>query len=173
MSSLPAAETAAKLSHLESPILTDLGNGLLVGYLVERETHFQYVQQRHLADGNWTEIALHRTGLSNLAALLRDTGAKVQPCGAVQAVFFNGTFEASLLLVDAFWNDHLAPFAPNGFIAAIPSRDVLAFCDAKSKAGVAELRQIVQRVQEGGDRPLTSALYRRVPPLLSWQPYLT
>jgi uncharacterized protein YtpQ (UPF0354 family) len=168
--SLLGAEPVAELSELDAPVITDLRNGLLVAYLVDQGGHFRYVQGRHLADANLTKAALHQSAINNLATLLRDNGAKVQPYGEVFAVFFGGNFEASLILIDALWDEHLADLAPNGHIIAIPNRDILAFCDAKSAAGLEELRQIVQRAK-GGDHPITSTLYRRIPSLRTWQPY--
>ena len=170
MPSLPAAEATIEVSELDEPVISDLSNGLLVGYIVDQGDHFQYVQRRHLADANLTEAVLHQKAVDNLATLLRNKGTKIRPYGEAFAVFFGGNFEASLILIDALWDEHLAHLAPNGCIIAIPNRDILAFCDAKSSAGLEELRQIVQRV-EGGDHPITSTLYRRVPSLRIWRPY--
>lgn len=168
--SLPAAEGAVQLRDHDAPVITDLNNGLLVAYLVDQGNRFHYVQQRHLADAGLAAADLHQGAVANLAALLERNGAKVQPYGHGFAVFFGGNLEASLILVNALWDKHLAHLAPNGFIAAIPARDVLAFCDAQSEAGIGELRQITTRV-EGGDHSITSTLYRRGPSARTWMPY--
>ena len=41
-------ERLPALSTADAPVLTDLGNGLGVGYVVDLGTRFQYVQRRHL-----------------------------------------------------------------------------------------------------------------------------
>jgi uncharacterized protein YtpQ (UPF0354 family) len=168
--SLPNAKAAAELSKLDSPVIFNLNNGLLVSYVVDEGNQFKYIQQRHLEASGMTATALHQVALNNLAALLGERGAKVQPYAGTFAVLFGGNFEASLMLVDALWDEHVAHLAPNGFIVAIPNRDILAFCDAHSESGVEQLRQIVGRV-EGGDHPITPRLYRRDRHARSWIQY--
>ena len=75
-------------------------------------------------------------------------------------VLCGGSFEASLILIDELWEDTLDHFAPNGFIAAFPCRDILAFCDAESAAGIEQLRQIITRAEEG-DHQITPVPYYR------------
>jgi hypothetical protein len=72
----------------------------------------------------------------------------------------DGNFEASLILVDGLWDKALAQLAPNGFVAAIPARDILAFCDANSAAGIAELHQLIGRIQNG-NHMLSRELFQR------------
>jgi uncharacterized protein YtpQ (UPF0354 family) len=168
--SLPASETTVELPKLDEPVLTDLSNGLLVAYLVDQGDHFEYVQRRHLADANLTEAALHQNAINNLTTLLRDKGAKIEPYGEVFAVLFGGNFEASLVLIDALWDEQLAHLAPNGYIIAIPNRDILVFCDARCLAGIEALRRTIE-IAQGGDHPITPRLYRRVPSLRIWRPY--
>jgi uncharacterized protein YtpQ (UPF0354 family) len=169
MPSLPDAEPTVELAGPDIPVITDLNNGLLAGYLVDQGDHFRYVQQRHLVDSGLTEAELHRHAVENLAILVDADAAKIHPCGEAFLIF-GGNFEASLILLDALWDEHLNHLAPNGFIIAIPNRDVLAFCDAESSSGVEELRQIITRV-EGEDHPITSTLYRRDAATRTWRPY--
>jgi hypothetical protein len=49
----------------------------------------------------------------------------------------------------------------HGFVVAVPARDVLAFTDAKSAAGIAELRGLVDRLFPGGDHLISPDLYKR------------
>jgi len=156
------------LSRKDSPVVTNLNNGLLVAYLVNQVDHFQYVQQRHLADAGLTQTELHQRGIANLRTLLKQKDIKVQPYGNVFAVICGGDFEASAVLVDGLWNNALAHLAPNGFVAAIPCRDILAFCDAGNASGLQELRQVIERTQQG-DHPISSVLYRRHAGM--WEPY--
>ncbi len=41
---------------------------------------------------------------------------------------------------------------------ALPARDVLAFCDAKSLQGIVELKQLVRRITPKGEHLLTETL---------------
>jgi hypothetical protein len=73
----------------------------------------------------------------------------------------DGQFQARLMLLDDLWDSIFAPHTPNGAIMALPTRDVLAFCDAKSLQGVIELNQLVERMQVNAEHPLTNTLYHR------------
>ena len=170
MPSLPDAEPTIELASLDVPVITDLNNGLLAGYLVDQGDYFRYVQQRHLVASGLTEAELHRHAVENLAVLMDVNAPKIQPCDEAFLIFFGGNFEASLILVDALWDEHLNHLTPNGFLITIPNRDILAFCDAESSSGVEELRRIITRV-EGGDHPITSTLYRRDAATRTWRPY--
>jgi len=166
---LPTDGQGTVLPKRDAPVLTNLNNGLLIAYLVDQQNHFQYVQQRHLDAARITEAELHRRGVANLSALLSQKGADVRPYQNIFAVLFSGNFEASLILIDDLWNNTLAHLAPNGFIAAVPCRDILAFCDSESDSGIQELRQLVQRAEQG-DHPISSVLYRRHDSI--WAPYV-
>jgi hypothetical protein len=87
---------------------------------------------------------------------------KIQPYGPVFAVFMEGNFEASVLLLDTVWDNSFANYIREDFVAAIPSRDVLAFGDSSSADGIAEVRAIVDRVAtNSSDRIISTSLYRR------------
>ena len=152
----------------DEPILRNLGNGLLV-YLVDEGEYFSYVQRRHLNLAGLSVSALHEKAVANLAALLRQREARVlDGVDGVSAIIFDGNLEASLILVDFLWDEELAHLAPNGFVIAIPTRNTLAFCDAQSPVGIAELRRIIARAQNE-DHPLQPVLYRRDTATRSWR----
>lgn len=154
------AAAAVKLPQPDTPLVKDLSNGLHVVYLVDEGDHFIYVQNRHLAESDFSAEGLHECALNNLGQ--RSEGkARIQPHGPLHAVLLDGNLEASLVLLDHLWDETLKHMAPNGFVAALPARDVLAFCDAESREGVEALRGMVQRVFQGGDHLLTRSLYRR------------
>ena len=146
----PAGESshAINLSQPDTPVLRDLKNGLLVAYLVDEGSSFTYVQNRHLSEAGLTLDGLHEIGVSNLRKIANER-IRVQEYGSAFAVFLDGNFEASLILVDWLWSQALAHLVKTDFVAAIPARDVLAFCDAESTKGLSELRQIVGRLEKG------------------------
>ena len=150
-----------ELSHEDSPVLRDLGNGLVVAYLVDEGEGFAYVQYRDLQAAGVSEIELHRAAIANLSDLAA-THLKVQPYGQIFAVFMEGNFEASVLLLDDVWDRALKDYTPRGVVVACPARDVLAFGDAGSEEALSELRGVVRRLRDaGGDHLLTFSLYRR------------
>jgi len=79
-----------------------------------------------------------------------------------------GDFEASVILLDDLWDREFRQFVTGEYAAAIPARDMLAFCDSSSADGIAELQRIIERVQPTGDHLLTKTIYVRRDS--KWQP---
>jgi uncharacterized protein YtpQ (UPF0354 family) len=69
----------------------------------------------------------------------------MSPYGNVFTFLMDGDFEASIMLLDEFWDGEFRKFVTGKYAAAIPARDVLAFCDADSTAGIAELQEVINR----------------------------
>jgi uncharacterized protein YtpQ (UPF0354 family) len=151
-----------KLSADDSPVLKSLGNGLLVDYVVDNQNQFQYVQNRHLRDEGVTEAQLHEIGIANLTNLAATRPLRVQSHQDIFGVFLDGNFEASMLLLDDLWASGFRQFVRGDYLAALPTRDVFAFCDAASPSGRSELVEIVAKLKNSTDHPISHSLYRRV-----------
>jgi len=154
----PAAVTS--LSVDDAPVMRQFLPGLLTAYLVDEGDSFAYVQGRDLRRADVSEDELHRQAVVNLAELA-DRQLTIRDNGAVSALFLDGNFEASLLLVDDLWTQRLREYAHDP-IVAIPARDILAFADVESAAGISALWGVVNRVWSSGDHLLSKNLYRRV-----------
>jgi uncharacterized protein YtpQ (UPF0354 family) len=152
----------------EAPVLRDYGANLLVAYVVDLGNMFTYIQERDLATAGIDADQLHVEAVNNLRRLAHGR-VTIRQAGAVSALFFDGNFEASLILLDELWDRDLRQYHGGRPVAALPARDVLCFCDASSPAGIAELRAVVGRVFPKGDHLLTDALLRRQG--TTWVPY--
>ncbi|MDP3585789.1 MAG: DUF1444 family protein [Thiobacillus sp.] len=152
----------------DSPVLIDIGHGLLVGYIVDMGTHFSYVQQRHLVASEVTQDELHKKAVQNLASLA-EVDTKVQQHGNIYVVLMGGNFEASLILLSEFWTEWYSQLAPNNFVAAFPARDILAFTDSSNEQGITELKELCSRCSTDVDHPLTTQIFSYVSG--SWQPH--
>jgi uncharacterized protein YtpQ (UPF0354 family) len=148
------------LSADDSPVLRAFTTGLLTAYLIDEGDTFSYVQGRDLREAGIREEELHRHAVANLAELAEGK-VTVRQSGPAWALFLDGNFEASLTLIDDLWTHGLREYARDP-VVAIPTRDVLAFCDVESAAGLSELRAVVKRVWPSGDHLLSESLYRRV-----------
>jgi len=71
------SEATVSLKHEDSPVLRDLHNGLLVAYLVDEGTRFDYLQNRHLVAAGIDEERLHKTAVGNLYSLAE---RHLRPC---------------------------------------------------------------------------------------------
>jgi uncharacterized protein YtpQ (UPF0354 family) len=153
------SDKEVNLLHSDAPIIKDLTNSLCVTYVVDEGGHFKYLQNRDCEKSGLSESQIHKISIENLAELAKQR-IQIRPFGNIYAVMLDGNFEASLILVDGLWEKGLAHLAPNGFVAALPARDILAFCDANSAEGIAELNQLIERIKSG-DHALSRELYRR------------
>lgn len=149
-----------EVSGPDEPIIEDLQNGLLALYLLDRGDVFDYVQRRHLEQSGVSMTDLHSQALTNLRRLASDR-LRLQTCGSTFALFLDGNFEVSLILLDELWDETLAAHAKEKIIIALPARDVLAFSGSVSPQGVSELRALIMRVLPTQDHPISSDLYIR------------
>jgi sulfur relay (sulfurtransferase) DsrF/TusC family protein len=143
----------------ETPVARDLGNGLCVLYVVDRGDRFEYVQARHLQKYEIDEEALHTVAIRNLEKLALEV--RLHPYGQICGVLMGGNFEASMLLLDSFW-ESLRQRVQTTFAVAVPARDILAFCDSGSAEGINELNALIDRVWPKGDHLISRDLYLRV-----------
>lgn len=149
-----------ELDEPDSPLLRDLGNGLMVSYLVDEGDHFSYVQNRHLASAKLSADILHEQALLNLSSVV-GSQAEVRKFGSVYMVLAGGCFEASLILCEEFWSSWYADLTTDSFVASFPARDVLAFGDSAKEETIGELKELCANTAGSVDHPLTSTLYRR------------
>ncbi|MCB1907618.1 MAG: DUF1444 family protein [Rhodocyclaceae bacterium] len=169
---MPATDgsaTAVRLPPDQQPVVRDLGNGLLAVYLTDTGDHLAVVQNHHLQSAGASADQLHRVAVANLRRLAAER-VRVTGFGTFYEVVLDGQFEASLLLVDAFWEESAAHLVPNGAVAALPTRDVLAFCDADSRDGIEQLQALIDRLGPDVEHRLTDTLYHRQNGC--WQPFV-
>ncbi len=149
-----------ELSHEDSPVLKTVSPGLLAAYLVDEGSNFRYVQNRECAGAGLDPEELHRVGIENLAALAQ-TKLEVRSYKGIFVALMGGNFEASMILVDAFWEQVVPEFLPGPVVAAFPARDILSFGEAGSPAVMAELKAVIDRTFPSGDHLLSNKLYVR------------
>ena len=108
ISSTVLIENDSTLPQEQQPLVTDLGHGLCVVYLVDEGDHFSYAQNHHLSDIKAEPIGLHEIALINLSKLAQQKLRIVQE-GEVHGLLLDGQFEASLMLLDDLWDATLNP----------------------------------------------------------------
>jgi hypothetical protein len=164
----PDIHAAAPPAGME--ILTrDLENGLFVAYLISEKDALRYVTPLDLSRAGMTPTELHNHAVQNLVISAHQKPPDVirMKKGAF-SVLWAGWQEATLILIDQIWNDGAWGLTPGGTIAALPRQDMLAFCDAQSSSGIAELREITSEAFHG-DRSLTTTFFHRQQ--ARWRPY--
>lgn len=129
----------------DRPVITRLGAEVGITYLVEADGEFVPVRERHLDQLDGRRDRLARIGLHNLMVRAAER-MEVRTYNNVFTVSLDGHFEASLSLLNTLWDERLAGMVPSSPVLAMPTHDVLAFCDAGSSQGIAELCEMVARV---------------------------
>jgi uncharacterized protein YtpQ (UPF0354 family) len=143
------------------PVVSPYSEDLLICYLVDQGSHYEYVQQCHIDIDGIDRDELHQIGLRNLRELVALRQARVQPYQGIFAFLMRGDFESSVILLDDLWDKDFRQFVAGEYAIAIPARDILAFCDNSSAEGIAELTRLVARIQPIGDHLLTEKLHVR------------
>jgi uncharacterized protein YtpQ (UPF0354 family) len=143
-----------------SPILKKLAGGLLVAYLIDEGNRFSYVQGRDLRAAGVDAEQLHAHAVANLAKVAAGR-VTIRQNGPTWAVFFDGNFEASLILLDQLWDKSLREHHHGMPAVAIPARDILCFCDSSSADGIAELRAVIGRIWPRGDHLISNQIFQR------------
>jgi uncharacterized protein YtpQ (UPF0354 family) len=157
-----------KVAPADEPVIRVYNDELCICYLVDLGASFRYVQDRDLEREEISADQLHEIGLRNLLNQASRRNARVQPYQNIFAVLMGGDFEASTILLDRLWEEEFGQFVSGDYAAALPTRDVLAFCDSSSEQGLEELRQVIARVTPTGDHLLSEKIYVRRDG--TWQP---
>ena len=157
-----------KVTPGDEPVIRAYNDELCICYLVDRGTSFRYVQNRDLEREEISADQLHEIGLRNLLNQTSRRNARVRPYQNIFAVLMGGDFEASTILLDRLWEQDFRQFIRDDYAAALPARDVLAFCDSSSEQGLQESRALITRVTPTGDHLLSQKIYVRRDS--TWQP---
>jgi len=111
---------ALKVEGDNAPVLKRLGCGLVVAYLVDQGDRFSYIQGRDLRATGINADQLHARAVANLEKLAEGR-VTIRKYGAIWALFCEGNFEASLILLDEMWDRALSSYHEGEPIIAIPA----------------------------------------------------
>ena len=148
------------ISDDDQPFCLPFSDDISVFFLVDNGDNYTLVQKRHLNQQNISPDELLERGINNLEAI-REEEIEIRKYNEILMFSGNGNLEATLLLIPELWDVGLESFCPNGFVAAVPARDVLAVCDRNDSESIIELREIIDRVWPDGDHLLSKSLFVR------------
>lgn len=151
------ADVILEMGH--APLNVDYSDELAIFFLIDEGESFTFVMDNQAEDSGKTLEEVLAIGISNLRLIADEVEIKKNQ----DFIYFTGSgnFEASLLLVDEIWDEWLSDLCPNGYIAAIPARDILAVCDKNDHEAATKLAALIGRVWDGGDHLLSNKLYTR------------
>jgi len=155
----PGLSTSVK--EEDAPVITSCFENLSICYIVDSGDSYSYVQNRHLIEEGITCDELHQIGLRNLLRLIGRRNSKVERHGNLFAFLAGGDFEASAILLPNLWDKSFREYVSGEYACVVPARDVLAFCDATSERGIAELHGVINRVWATGDHLVSKNVFVR------------
>lgn len=119
----------------------------VVGYHVDAGEVYTSFDHSEMRAAQLDLNSLHRRALGYLMKLVKgQPGLKLLGGEPYYGLRLDGDHEACLVLLEGLWDQLFKDKTPNGAVVAIPTRDVLAFCDSGSAEGVAALRDVVKRL---------------------------
>lgn len=138
----PSTASTVKLSDDDAPVIVPLDADLVVMYAIDRPEVLEYLQHRTLKASSLSVESLHALAVSNLPSRVQNinmiNGGEGLFCFAA-----GGNFEASLLFIDALW-DQLAEHLPGRPLVAIPARDLLFAIGSKQPRASQIIREKAQ-----------------------------
>ena len=156
------------IPEADQPFHLPFSDDIAIFFLIDNGDSYTLVQNRHLTLQPMSSEELLERAINNLE-VIRKNEIEIRNNNGILMFAGNGNLEASLLLIPELWDIGLESFCPNGFVAAVPSRDVLAVCDRNDSESIKELQEIIERVWVDGDHLLSKSLFARVDG--KWMPY--
>lgn len=157
-------EECFTLSEENSFVHTFFNEDLIITFLVDdhQNNYFHYVQNRHILEEGLDEEQLLEIGVDNLYKLADEKELRVHTLSeGCFALILDGSFEASLIVLEDLWDYSLKEFVSNGYAVAIPAKDILVFCDCNASNGIAKMKGIIEKVWEDGDHLLIDKILVR------------
>ena len=135
-----------------------LNESLDIVYGVDTENSIRYLNQEEFSKLHLQGESLRSIAIENLRHLLPEI--QMKQFKGLFIVSAGGTYEASLLLLESFWNKE--QFGLKGdFVVGIPSRELLLVADSAEAGAVKSLLHFCREAAGKSSYPLTSQLFRR------------
>lgn len=137
---IPSLPADVELDGVALPVMRPLAGNLCVCYLVDQGGSYGYVNTLDLEEAGIDADALHVLGCANL---LNHVNGRMRffHHGAIHGIQSDPQFTASLMLIDAIWEQAAKAFLTAAPVVSVPSNQFLLFADSASPAAVNELRQ--------------------------------
>ncbi len=130
-------------------------------YAIDRDLHFEFVQERHLnADGVIELPDLRDIAITNMIPEIEKQFGVHGTEEGFFAVTCGGNYEAALLLLPGLWQQIEDQLGSN-LLVAIPNRDICFFVHDNDQDALNNMKIVVHQAQTNGKYPLSRSLFRR------------
>lgn len=132
---------------------------LNIVYASDREGMMAFLKESDRKRFNLELPALRSLAIANLKRILHRP-IQQRNNGPVFMLTTDDGYTASILLLDDFWNARTNS-VKGEIVATVPARDVLLFTSGDSSDGLAQLKQLAQKIYADGDHVISTTLLRR------------
>lgn len=136
-----------------SPISKHICEDLTCFYAIDLPEGYEIIQENMLAELKLSKEELHLLAIENLTSSIVGN-LKFHSYIDGFMVTFNGAFEASILLIDEFWNDMEQQLGEE-ILVLVPARDVLLICGKSNTEFIEWYSEKARETLEKGDHPLS------------------
>lgn len=144
----------------QQPVTRRFVGGLSVVCAAEAAGQLRPIRHDQAAAWGVPPQAVFDTALGNLQARAGQTLRRAEADGYT-LLQLDGRLEASLMLLDALWDQELAARTPSGALVAVPRPGLLAFSDIAAPGALQALRAFVAREAAEGALALSGDLFYR------------
>ncbi len=127
-------------------------------YASDSEGQIRFLEWSDIDELGIERDALPAQAVHNLRQIL--PGVERHGEGPVYMLVADGSYEASLLLLDEIWESQ-AELVPGALVAAVPNRDILLFTGSGSEEGMEILGQLTRRMHAEEPYPVSEQLLIR------------
>jgi uncharacterized protein YtpQ (UPF0354 family) len=156
---VPSVKDSEYLDHLNSDSVSEhLVADLWIVYVVDWPDKTVGFAKSEMETLKIRAEDLRQLAVQNLKCILPQV-----ECHGEGPWFFlkaDGTYEASLLLLEDLW-EQLDSLVDGDLVAVAPSRDVLLFTGSSSREGLTAIRSKAAQITTNGDHVVSSTLLRR------------
>ncbi len=130
-------------------------------YAIDRQSHFEFVQERHLISDGVIELPdLRDIAITNMIPEIESRFAVHGTDEGFFAATCGGNYEAALLLLPGLWQQIEEQIGHNLWVS-VPNRDVCLFVHDSDKDAINNLKIVVHQAHSAGSYPLSRNIFRR------------
>lgn len=142
-----------------------LNDDLLVFYAQDTPTRIRYLSLSDLKAVELDRAELRELAVGNLQRQLTEIG--VHRGELISMVVADGSYEASMLLFDDFWQEERSRMKGPP-VASVPARNLLMFADSSNPEAVAQLRELTRKMWGEAAYGVSDAIFISTPQ--GWRP---
>ncbi|MEY4926942.1 MAG: hypothetical protein RI894_1378 [Bacteroidota bacterium] len=130
-------------------------------YAIDRQSHFEFVQERHLTSDGVIELPdLRDIAVTNMIPEIEKQFAVHDTEEGFYAATCGGNYEAALLLLPGLWQQIEAQIGEN-LLVSVPNRDVCLFVHDTDTDAINNLKIVVHKAHTSGSYPLSRNIFKR------------